>query len=147
MFALGPEPKATTRCRASGAARPLIGGSTADFFDQQSVDSAPRIEPRDPRQTAVEHNPDAVDSEGSFRDVRGHDGPAFFVMRECGILFGRRQLAMKRKNDEAVADAGRADGGNRSANFIFSRHENQNVSGSLRREPFQLVGGQLPDWV
>ena len=71
MFALGPKPQAMARRRPTRAASALIRRSAADFLDQQRVDSAPRIEPGDPGQPAVDHDPHAVDRERSFGHVRG----------------------------------------------------------------------------
>ena len=61
MFALGPKTEATPGRGATGASGALIGGRAADFFHEQSVDAAWWIEPRDPRQAAVDHYPDAID--------------------------------------------------------------------------------------
>ena len=61
MFALGPKTEATPGRGATGASGALIGGSAANFFHEQSVDAAPWIEPRDPRQAAVDHDVDAID--------------------------------------------------------------------------------------
>ena len=87
----------------AGAAGALVGGGAADFFDEQGVDAAARIEPRDARQAAVDDDPDAVDRERSFRHVRRDDGPAFLIMGERGVLLRRRQFAVERQDDESIA--------------------------------------------
>ena len=61
MFALRPKPQAMPRRGASGAAGALLGGGAADFFDEEGVDAAARIEARDPREAAVDHHPHAID--------------------------------------------------------------------------------------
>ena len=55
MFLLRPEPQTLTRRSATGATGALFGGRAADFFDEQCVDAAARIEARDARQSAVDH--------------------------------------------------------------------------------------------
>ena len=79
----------------SGATGPLIGRGAADLFDEKRVDAATGIEPRDPRQAAVDHHPYAIDCQGRFRDVRRHDHFALFIFVQRGVLFRRRQFAIE----------------------------------------------------
>src|SRR5437588_6188072 len=109
MFALGPKTETSARRGPPGAAGALICGSAADFFDEQSVDTAPRIESGDARQAGVDHDLDAINRKRRLRDIRGHDRAALLVMGQRRVLFGGPQLAVERKNDELIADAGSAD--------------------------------------
>ena len=133
VFALRPEPQAMSGRGPAGAAGALIGGGAADLLDEERVDPAPRIEARDPGEPAVDHDPHAVDREGSFRDVRGHDHFAFLVGRERGVLFVRREFAVKRERDEALAHPRGAERGDRARDLVFSRHENEHVALRLSR--------------
>ena len=63
VFPLGPQPQAMAGGGASGTARALVGGGTADFFDEQGVDAPVRVEPRDPGETRVDDEAHAIDSE------------------------------------------------------------------------------------
>src|SRR2546426_12620643 len=120
MVALRPKPQAMARRRPAGAPGPLLRGSAADFFDQQSVDSAIRVEPRDARQTAVDHDPDPVDRKRSLGDVRRNNRPSLLIMGERGVLLRGRQFAMEWQRDKSIAHPRSSDGGNRSADLKFS---------------------------
>ena len=117
---------------SAGATGALFGRGAADFFDEQRIDPAARIEARDPRQAAVDHDPHAFDREGSFRDVGRDDRFALFVTGECGVLLRRRQFAVERKRrrnrsltrEARMAEMVRVD-------LIFSRHENEHVAFGL----------------
>ena len=118
MFALRPEPQAMSRRGAAGAAGALIGRGAADLFDEQSIDAAPGIESRDPRQPAVDHHPHAIDREGRFRHVGGDDRFAFFVMARA-----RRPVppaAIRRKAAARQIDRSRARRGWRKCVRVIS---------------------------
>src|SRR5437868_1226530 len=59
MFPFAPEAKAMPGSRASGPPGALVGGSAADLFDEEGVNAAAGIEPRDAGKPAVDHYPDA----------------------------------------------------------------------------------------
>ncbi len=145
MLALRPKPQAMARRGSSGAAGALIGGSAADFFDEQGVDAAARIEPRDARQAAVDHDLDSIDRERSFGHVRRDDGPAFLIMGERGVLLRRRQFAVERQDDKSIAHPRSADGGDGPADLVFSGHEDEHVAFGPRRDAFEFIRGQIPD--
>ena len=145
MFALGPQTQAAAR---RGPARPtgaLIGGRATDLFHEQSVNAAPWIEARDPREAAVDHDADAIDRERGLGDIRRDDRAAFFIMRERGVLLGWRQVAVQRQSNEAIAYPRRADRRNRSTDLVLSRHEDQDVAVGFGREPFQLIRREVPN--
>src|SRR6516164_5202410 len=74
LLVRGPKAQALAGSGAPSAAGALIGGGSADFFDQQSVDAAIRIVTGNSRETAVDHETHAIDGERSFGDIGGdHD--------------------------------------------------------------------------
>ena len=93
----------TLAAAIAGAAGALLRGSAADFFDMEGIDPATRVEPRDARKAAVDDDLDSVDRERSFRHVCRHNRPALFVMGERRVLLGRRQFAVERQDDKAIA--------------------------------------------
>ena len=103
MLALRPKPQAMARRRPAGATGALLRGSAADFFDEQGVDAAAGVEPRDAREAAVDDDLDSVDRERSFRHVCRHDRPALLIMGERGVLLRRRQFAVEGQDDKAIA--------------------------------------------
>src|SRR5207245_296109 len=60
MVALCPKPQAIARRRPASTPGPLLRGSAADFFDEQSVDSAIRVKRRNARQFISGQVPDGV---------------------------------------------------------------------------------------
>src|SRR6476620_543967 len=54
-------------------------------------------------------------------------------------------LAVQRQNNEAIADARRADRRNRSTDLVLSRHEDQNVALGFGCEPYQFIRRQVPN--
>ena len=147
MFAFRPKPQAIAGGGAAGATGPLFRGSAADFFHQQGVDAAPRVEPCDARKAAVDHDPDSVDGERSFRHVGRHDRPAFFVMGEGRVLLGGREFAVERQDDESIAHPGSANGGDGPVDLVFAGHEDEHVPFGPRRDPFQFIRGEIPNGI
>ena len=115
VFAFRPEPQTMARRRSSRASGALIGRSAADFFDEECVDPAARIEPRHSRHAAINDHAHAVDRERSLDDIRRNDRLALFIMAQRCVLFARRQLAMQRHDNELVAHAASAHRGNGAA--------------------------------
>src|ERR1700676_2719394 len=95
MLTLCPKPQAMARRRSAGATGPLLRGSAADSFDEQCVDAPAGVEPGNASKAAIDHDPDSVDRERSFRDVCRHNRPALFIMGERGILLGPRQFPVE----------------------------------------------------
>ena len=89
-----------SRRQTSGrrAARPtgtLLGAGATDFFDEQRVDPAIRIEARDPREAAVDHHPHAIDGQRRLRDVGRDDHLAPLVTGHGGVLLIDGQFAVQ----------------------------------------------------
>ena len=98
MLAFGPQPDANAGRGAAGPAGPLVGGGATDFFDEQGVDSAMRIEAGNAGETAVEHDADAVNGYRCFRDIGGDDDLAAVIAFDGGILIAWRKLAVQGQN-------------------------------------------------
>ena len=97
VLALGPQPHAQARRRATGAARPLVGARRGDFLDEQRVDATVRVEARLPREPAIDHRRHAVDGERGFRDIGRDDDLARLCTRHRAVLLLRRQFPVERK--------------------------------------------------
>src|SRR5947207_5618082 len=69
LAALRPQPMARAGSGPPGPSLALLGRGAADLLDEQSPDSALRIESRHSSQAAVYHMPDAVNRHGSLRHV------------------------------------------------------------------------------
>ena len=136
---------AKPRRGAPRAARPLIGGGPADFFHEQRIDAAIRIEPRDARQPAIDHHAHAVDGQRGLRDVRGDDDLPLPVVRQRRILIGHGQLPMQRQHHEFRAHARTPHRLDRAVDLVRARHENEHVSLGHAGQPLQFIGGDIPD--
>src|ERR1044072_3605102 len=101
-----PKTQAVAGCGASRAPGALIGGGSADFFDQQGVDAAIRIVTGNSRQAAVDHETHAVNGERSFGDIGGDHDLAPVIARDGGVLILRRELAVQWKNGKLRAESG-----------------------------------------
>ena len=128
VFFAGPEAHADARSRTAGAASALVGGSLADFFDQESVDAAIRVVARNTSEAAVDDATDAVDGEGSLGDVGRDDHFAFVVASNGGVLIVGRQLAVKREKNEAAGFVGVANGVDGLRDFKAAGHEDEDVA-------------------
>jgi hypothetical protein len=147
MLALAPEPEAVARSSASGTAGALIGGGAADFLDEKGVNAAAGIESRDAGQAAVDDDPDAVDGERRFGDVRRNNGPSLLIMGERGVLLRWRQFPVQREDDKTIAHARGSDSSNGAPDLVFAWHEDEDVAFGARGEPLELIGGEVPDGI
>ena len=129
---------------ATGATCPLVRCGVADFFDEQRVDAAIGIISRYTRQTAVDHQANAVDGERGLRDVSGDDDFAPVISGHRRVLIDGRQFAVQRKDEELRAEpiARRLHG---ARDFIRSGHENKSVAlGMLAYQALEFFDGKFP---
>ena len=73
------------------------------------------------------------------------DGPALLVMGERGVLFRRRQFAVERQDDKAIAHPRGPDGGDGAPDLVFARHEDEHVAFGVRRDALELIRGEIPN--
>ena len=96
------------------------------------------------RQTAVDHQANAVDGERGFRDVRGNDDFTPLIASHSRILIIRRQLAVQWQHEELVAERSprRLDG---ARDFIGAGHENEGVAlGVYSDQALKFPDGKVP---
>ncbi len=146
MFGLGPESDAGAWSSAAGAAGALVGGGAADLFDEQGVESAPRIETRDAGEAAVDHRADAVDGERGFGDVGGDDDFRAVVAGDGGVLVAGLQFAVERE-EQVTAGFGKVPQGFEGAlDLERAGHEHQNIAGIASAGLVgESLGGLVPD--
>ena len=138
-----PQAHAASGRGASGTAGPLVGGGAADFFDQQSIDPAPRIIARDAGQPAVDHQRHTLDGQRRLRHIGRDDNLASPAGCHRFVLLARRHFAVQSENGKVAQRGGGADFIDRPLDFIGARHEDQRVAG-LGRVRGQRLGGQFP---
>ena len=128
VLALGPQPHAHARGRAPRAPRPLLRARHRNLLDHQRVDPAVRIEPRHPRQPAVDHRRHPVDRQRRLRHVRRHDDFPRLIARHRPVLLLRRQLAVQRITHKIPQPPRGLDRLHRAVDLIGPRHEHQHVA-------------------
>ena len=137
-----PEADGAAGRGAAGAAGALVGGGAGNVLDQQGVDAAPGIEARDAREAGIDHEPDAVDGQRSFRDVGGHDDFPAVVAGDGGVLVVGRQFAVQRQEQRALGGGRLPQGVERALDFVGAGHEDQRVAGIAVFADRALVGGR-----
>src|SRR5215510_7619289 len=70
MAALGPKAMAGAGCCSAGASFALIGGGSANRFDEQRADAAVGVVTGDSSLAAVHHMADPFDGDRGFSDIR-----------------------------------------------------------------------------
>ena len=146
MLALGPEAQADAGRRPARPTGALLGARAADALDEQRVDAALRVKPRDAREAAVNHDTDSINRQRSLRHVGAHDDFSRLVACHCGVLFVRWQFAVQRQHHEIPTHARRAHRRDRARDFIRTGHEDEHVPLRVRREPFEFAGRRIPHW-
>src|SRR5205085_4823135 len=138
------EPETMAGRGSSGPAGALVRGGAANFLDEQSVNAAASVEPSDSGEAAVDDDLDSVDRKRRLRHVGRDDCPAFMIRSERGVLLCWRELAVERQRDELIAHPRCPDGRDSAADFIFSGHENKDITHGIWGQALELVSGQLP---
>ncbi len=144
VLPLRPEPHADSRRRAAGAARALVGARRGDFFDEQRVDPAVRIEARHPREPAIDHGRHPVDGERGLRDVGRDDDLARLRPGHRAVLLIRRQFPVQREAHEIPQPAPALNRLQRAVDLISARHEHEHVALREPRYAFTLARRHVP---
>ena len=101
LFLRAPKTVAYSGGGSSGASAALIRGRKRDTDRFQASHSVARREFRYAHESAVNHNPYALNREARFGDGGGEDDFAVFrIGFNCGVLFLLRQIAVKRSNPD-----------------------------------------------
>ena len=141
VFVFSPETNGVSGGGATGATRTLVGGGARNVFDQQGIDAAPGIEARDAGEAGIDHQPHAIDGQGSFGDIGGDDDLAVVVTGDGGILIGGRQFAVEGQKNGTLGGGSVAQGLERALDFVGPGHEDEGVAGIISLAGGLLVGG------
>ena len=114
------------RC-SPGAARALLGAGAADLFNQQRIDTPIRIVTRNTCETTVDYQSNAIDRDGSFRDIGCDDDFRLIVTRNRSILIARRKFTVQRKKQIAARLRLLADRIDGPMDLVAAGHEHQNI--------------------
>ena len=124
----GIEPDHTARCGACRAACTLRRRCFADARHFERRQARPWRIAGDARQTAVDHGRDAFDGDGAFGDVGGQNDLALRSGGDGAVLFGGRQVAVERKEQQVVPCRQRTTLALGAPNLRRTGQEDQNVS-------------------
>ena len=147
MLALRPQADTYTRRRPPGAAGPLVGRGHRNFLDEQRVDPPVRVVAGHASEAAVHHDRHAIDGQRGLRHIGRNDYFPRIVTSHGAVLLVRRQLAVQGVANETAQRVRTLDVLDRAADFVGPRHEDQDVAGGLRRDPFAFARGDRPNGI
>ncbi len=145
---LVPGPKAETdaRGRAPCPTGTLIRGGLTDLLYEQGVDASVRVVTSDPRQTAIDHAPNAINGERSLRHIRRNHDLASIITSHRSVLVARREFTVQRQENEPARGIRVADSLNGLGDLEAAGHKHQYVSFSTREDKIlKSRRGLLPD--